>query len=59
MATQPDTMPDTIDPQSPSEAPFPDSPSESPGTDLPGIVPPEPGYNQPDAAPIETPTLPQ
>jgi hypothetical protein len=53
MASQPDPVPDRIQPQSPSEAPVSPVPSEAPGTDLPGVEPPAPGIDIPDTAPPE------
>ncbi len=55
MATQPDFTPDTIDPQSPEEAPQqqpepgfdPQSPDEAPEI--------QPDYDAPDRSPDETP----
>ena len=57
MATQPDFTPDTIEPQSPPEAPMqepqpgfqPDAPDETPTI--------QPDHDEPDRSPDETPPL--
>lgn len=53
MASQPDPVPDRIDPQSPSEVPVAPEPTEAPDTDLPSVEPPPPDIDIPDTAPPE------
>ena len=55
MATQP--PPDTIEPQSPPEAPF-SEPAEQPGPGWPEIEPTPPDRDFPDPAPVEEPISP-
>ena len=57
MATQPDSSPDTIQPQSPDEVPsFPSDPAPQ---QQPAETPPlAPDYDQPDRTPLETPPPP-
>ena len=59
MATQPEIAPpDTINPQSPQEAPSTPWPDENPGMKPPGIVPPSPDRDEPDVGVPETPPPP-
>jgi hypothetical protein len=55
MASQPLTNPDTIDPQSPEEAPSDPTPTEAPQSEPPGVSPVGPDFDQPDRAPSEFP----
>lgn len=55
MATQPDFTPDTINPQSPDEAPMQEpEPGYQPGSpdEMPEL---QPDYDQPEQSPDETP----
>jgi hypothetical protein len=59
MATQPgEPAPDTIEPQSPPEAPVEPTPVEAPEDEPPGIYPPEPDITEPGRGPSEIPPPP-
>jgi len=56
MASTP--LPDTIDPQSPSEMPPIAPPLEEPSDQPDEIAPVEPDQSQPDSSPDEVPEIP-
>jgi hypothetical protein len=57
MATQPDFQPDTIEPQSPDEAPAGPDPVETPMQEPPEITPNQPDIDQPGRGPDEIPSV--